>query len=185
MKLYFIRHLQTEWNKRGVLQGSNDVSILPPSPQDEIQIEENKQYLLKKESTFNTVLTSSLQRTQQTARCYGYTNLTVEPLLNELIFGEFEGRLKDELVHTIGEQWYEDPSEIILGEPISNLAFRIQSFLEKYKHKKQLLVFAHGSWMRALISYAQSGNLKDMNKIVIINNQLVELNYTYSCTELS
>jgi probable phosphoglycerate mutase len=185
MKLYIIRHLQTEWNKKSVLQGSHDLSILPPTSEEMLEIEQNKKWLIKQKNNFDLVFTSSLQRTQQTAAYYGFTHVVIEPLLNELNFGEYEGRSRDELITAVGESWFEDPREIILGEPISNLEFRIQSFLEKYKHYKQLLIFAHGSWTRALISFVQFGNLKQMNQTIVKNNQLVELTYNDSQSEVS
>jgi broad specificity phosphatase PhoE len=178
MKLYIIRHLETEWNKSGILQGSRDLSILPPSNQVMLEIEHNKTWLNKQEKTFSLVLASTLQRTQQTAACYGFNQLTVEPLLNELNFGPYEGLPKNELITTHADAWFEDPSDIVLGEPISNLASRIHSFLEKYQHHQQLLIFSHGAWTRALISLLESGTLKQMNKIVLKNNQLVELTYS-------
>lgn len=179
MKLYVIRHIKTEWNKNSLLQGTYDLSILPPSSEDALEIERRKKWL-KEANQFDLVLASSLKRTQQTAACYGFFSFVVEPLLNELNFGEYEGRPSKELIAAFGNLWFDDPRGIILGESISNLECRIKSFLEKYKNNKRILIFAHGCWMRALISYVRSGNLKELNKLTIKNNQLVELVYDNS-----
>ena len=49
------------------------------------------------------ILASTLKRTQQTAQMYGM-NVVIEPLLDELDFGEFEGRPKEELTQGIREK---------------------------------------------------------------------------------
>lgn len=175
MKLYIIRHLQTEWNKKGVLQGSHDLSILPLSPEDVQLIAERQKLLQDKAGKFDLILTSGQQRTQQTAQQYGFFNYSVEPLLNELNFGEFEGRPRDDLIAACGNAWFEDPRELVLGESIRQLESRIQFFLEKYQACEQLLVFAHGSWTRAMMSFVEVGSLKNMNKVAVVNNQLIEL----------
>ena len=51
---------------------------------------------------FDLILASTLKRTQQTAQMYGM-NVVIEPLLDELDFGEFEGRPKEELIRELGE----------------------------------------------------------------------------------
>ena len=53
----------------------------------------------------------------------------------------------------MGIKWIENPKELVLGESINNLEERIVTFLTKYKKLTNVLVFGHGSWIRALISY--------------------------------
>ncbi len=176
MKLIVIRHLQTEWNQRKVLQGSHDIDILPISDSLKTQIETQRSQIEAKKEPVDLVVTSALKRTQQTARAYGYDKFTVEPLINELNFGPFEGRSRDDLIEHCGEAWFEDPGSIVLGEPMQSLEKRIKLFLEKYQAYRQVLVFAHGSWARALTSILSCGSVKNMNKVVVENNQLLELN---------
>lgn len=168
MQITFIRHLPTEWNKNGKLQGKRDIEIMPISNELEKGIRHNQQYL-KKISPFDIVLTSGLKRTQQTAEVYGYKGET-ERFLDELDFGAFEGRSKEELLQEYGTQWLEDPKSIVLGESVSALEERISSFIKQYKHFSNVLVFGHGSWIRAMISYSLYKHINHMNKVTVENN---------------
>ncbi|MEH7387219.1 phosphoglycerate mutase family protein [Bacillus sp. JJ1521] len=170
MELTLIRHLPTEWNVKGVLQGSRDIPILEVSNANKEEIEKNKPMLKQQ---YSLILTSALTRTQQTARAYGYENYEIEPLLDELHFGEFEGKEKTLLIETYKNKWFANPREIVLGERIVDLETRILAFLEKYKDYESILVFGHGSWIRACLSYHGFGNVNKMNQLEIKNNQLI------------
>lgn len=176
MELYIIRHLQTEWNQRGVLQGSNDIDILPVSNEQQIEIAQTNQEL-NAIGNFDSIIVSELKRTHQTAKQYGYSEFSVESLINELNFGIYEGQPKERMISELGPSWYDDPRNLVLGEPIVGLAKRVELFLQKYEQSHRLLVFAHGSWTRAMISFVTIGSLKNMNKVTVENNQLVKLNY--------
>ncbi|WP_449536632.1 histidine phosphatase family protein [Ferdinandcohnia sp. Marseille-Q9671] len=171
MELTLIRHLPTEWNRRGVLQGSRDIPILEPCEADIEDIEKNKTHLEKK-GPFSIVVTSSLIRTQQTAHAYGYEQYQIEPLLNELHFGEFEGKEKKRLIESHKEVWYTNPRMIVLGEKVVDLEKRMLLFLQTYSEYDSVLVFGHGSWMRACMSHLEFGTINKMNQIEIKNNQL-------------
>ncbi|MDV2887937.1 histidine phosphatase family protein, partial [Alkalihalophilus pseudofirmus] len=82
-------------------------------------INEN-QRILHSLSPFDLVLASTLIRTQQTAQHYRFYPET-ERLLDELDFGPFEGRPKEELLEILGDQWLENPKELVLGESIRHL----------------------------------------------------------------
>jgi broad specificity phosphatase PhoE len=173
MQITFIRHLPTDWNNKTWLQGRKDIEISPLTKDFEKQIAVNQQ-ILKKLSPFNVVLASTLMRTHQTAALYGYQSET-ECLLDELDFGPFEGQPKKKLMETYGDKWIENPQELILGESLLNLENRIVLFLEKYKEYDNVLVFGHGAWIRAMLSYHDYGDINHMNKVTVANNQCVTL----------
>lgn len=170
MELTLIRHLPTEWNVKGVLQGSQDIPILEVSNADKEEIEKNKTRL---KQHYSLILTSALTRTQQTARAYGYEHYEIEPLLDELHFGEFEGKEKTLLIEIHKKKWYTNPRDIVLGEKIVDLETRVLAFVEKYKDYESVLVFGHGSWIRACLSYIRFSNVNKMNQFEIKNNQLL------------
>lgn len=174
MKLYLIRHLQTPWNKEGKLQGSQDISILVPSKEDLIEIEQNIHLL--EGVFFEQTLTSELVRTQETAACYGIDSFQIEPLLNELDFGVFEGQPKKELLDTIGDDWYNKLTQVTLGEDLKGFEMRMQEFIQKY-HDKTVLVFAHGATIRALKALHTFGHIDTMNQLNVANNELVILDF--------
>lgn len=175
MQVNVIRHLPTEWNEKGKLQGRRDIPIGPVTRELQRQIAKNER-ILHKLGPFQTVLASTLQRTIQTAGHYGYRPV-IEPLLDELDFGPFEGMQKTVLYETFGEKWFDHPKQLHLGESLNDLEHRIELFLEKYKNQKNMLIFGHGAWTRALISYHQTGDINGMNKISVENNECITLKF--------
>ncbi|MEH7381885.1 phosphoglycerate mutase family protein [Bacillus sp. JJ1533] len=172
MELTLIRHLPTEWNLKGILQGSHDIPIIEITKTTKEEIKRNK---LRLKQHYSLTLASSLIRTQQTASAYGYKHFTIEPLLNELHFGDFEGKEKKQLIEAHKNKWFTNPREIVLGEKIANLEMRVRTFLQKYKDYESLLVFGHGSWIRACLSYSKFGNINEMNQIEMKNNQMLTI----------
>lgn len=182
MQIIIIRHLPTEWNKSSLLQGSKDIPIEKDAIsayQDSIKANLER---IKQEEPFDAVLVSSLCRTKQTARAYGFRNPVIEPLMDELNFGRFEARPKRELVSFHGDKWVNDPRDLVLGESLIEFENRIIAFLNKWKNHERLLLFGHGSWMRALISIQQHGTLSYMNQFEIANNELKEIELFLSPT---
>jgi broad specificity phosphatase PhoE len=170
-----VRHLPTAWNRISRLQGRQDTDVLELDEVSAAAIQGNQESL-KQAGPFDAILASSLKRTQQTAALYGFTDFTVEPLLDELDFGRYEGRERYLLAQELPE-WATDPRKLVLGEPILSLEARICSFVTKYGHLSNILVFGHGSWFRGLLSVAQYGDVRDMNAVQIENNELVVVKF--------
>jgi broad specificity phosphatase PhoE len=173
MQITVIRHLPTVWNKKTWLQGRQDIELSQVSEELLNGIEDN-QKVLQRLVPFDLVLASTLRRTHQTATLYGY-KYEIEALLDELDFGPFEGVPKQKLIEKYGEAWFENPRELVLGESIKNLEKRIVAFLDKYQNYTNILLFGHGSWIRAMISYAQYGDINQMNKMDVDNNACITL----------
>lgn len=173
MHIALIRHLPTYWNKKTWLQGRRDIEISEVSEKFRNEISHNQQ-LLKAIEPFDLVLVSTLKRTHQTAEQYGYVAKT-EGLLDELDFGPYEGKPKEELFRSYGDKWVENPKELILGESVTSLEKRIVQFIKKYEQKDKILVFGHGSWIRAMVSYYQYGHINNMNKMTVGNNECIIL----------
>ncbi len=174
MKLLVIRHLPTQYNNSGLLQGRLDIDIEPPNQQQLLRITEN-QKKIREFGSVDRVLCSSLNRTAQTALAYGYADRACirEPLLNELDFGCYEGQPRQEMWNALGEAWWQSPECLVLGEPIRALQQRITELLEKYAQEERLLLFSHGAWTRALLSYSQTGDIRDMNRMTVNNNDIL------------
>jgi broad specificity phosphatase PhoE len=174
MQLVLIRHLPTTWNEKGVLQGKRDIPLLPLTQKYKQEIDQNN-IEIDKLQPFDLVLTSSLVRTQQTAFYYGHNQIKIEPLLDELDFGEFEGKKKQLLIEKFQHQWHSNPTNIVLGESLREFEQRIFLFLKKYNHLSKILVFGHGSWIRALLSINHSGSIQTMNQMEVRNNDIITI----------
>jgi broad specificity phosphatase PhoE len=174
VKLIAIRHLMTPWNKRLELQGARDISIISP-PDEDAQALVRTQKIFLKNINFDSVYVSPLKRTQETAQYYGYSDFVVDPCLQELNFGKYEGKSKSHIIEDYGRQWVEAPCEIVLGEPMLALQQRVVDFVLKQDDASTILVFGHGNWIRALMSLVEVGNVNNMNKIHLENSQLITL----------
>lgn len=175
MQITLIRHLPTEWNEKTWLQGRQNIDVLPITDEIQHEIAMNQQ-TLNSLLPFDLILASALNRTQQTAEMYGM-NVVTEPILDELDFGTFEGRPKEEMIKELGESWLEKPRELTLGESIVHLEDRIVDFIKKYEGYDNILVFGHGSWIRAFISLVQNGHINKMNRIHVPNNKCITLTF--------
>ncbi|MEW8988084.1 MAG: phosphoglycerate mutase family protein [Bacillus sp. (in: firmicutes)] len=175
MHITLIRHLPTKWNKDNKLQGRKDIEITEVSEDFQKKIEANK-LLLKAFAPFDIVLASTLKRTHQTAKLYGYVPET-EGLLDELDFGPFEGVSKEKLMTVHNGKWIDSPRELVLGESLVDFEKRVISFLDKYQDYTNLLIFGHGSWIRAIVSYHHYGDINKMNKMIVENNQCITLRF--------
>ena len=175
MQIVIVRHLPTPWNQKNILQGKRDLDICPPSREMLRKIKQNKQFIKQREP-FDHILASTLKRTLQTAVLYG-CEPEREPLLDEFDFGPYEGKPKRLLLKKHKDDWFHHPLKITFGEGIPALQKRISSFLEKYSSASSLLLFSHGTWTRALLSYCRCGHLNNMNKFSIKNNDCIALEY--------
>ena len=91
MKLVCSRHFPTQWNKQGLLQGRHDLDILPLDENCRQAIRHN-QSLLREHGLFDLTCVSSLKRTRQTASPYDIQSIVIEPLLDEIDFGIYQGQ---------------------------------------------------------------------------------------------
>jgi broad specificity phosphatase PhoE len=176
MKILALRHLPTALNRQSVLQGRLDAAILTLDEEMQQQIQANLRFIAQHEP-IDIVLTSSLRRTQQTCQAYGYDRFQTESLLDELDFGRYEGQPKALLEEELGVAWFSDPMSLVLGESLESLSQRVMRFLGKYASYPTVLIFAHGAWLRALLSIYECGTLTQMNKLVISNNSLHLIDY--------
>jgi len=175
MKLIAIRHLPTVFNHNGILQGTINNPIVSITKEVNELILANKKVINSQK--FDCVITSEYTRTHQTAKVYGYNDFIIEPLTNELNFGEFEGSSKKIFLERYSHEWMNDIYKIPLGESINDFEIRIKNFLKKYKSKKNLLLFSHGAFLRALYAIIRYNDINMMNKTTFQNNQLIKLNY--------
>ena len=162
MKLYLIRHGETDWNIVKRLQGATDI---PLNENGEALARETAEGL--KEIPFDMVFTSPLKRAYRTAEIVKGNReipLIIEERIREICFGDYEGLVSKSEGYSIPDpdfkffftktDCYKTPPN---GEPIESLLERTNEFLEELKKRKDLkdktiLVSTHGAAVRALLS---------------------------------
>lgn len=168
-----VRHLPTEWNLAGILQGRRNPTIRPPDKAMMAMSLETRTSL-EERGPFGTVVASPLTRARETASWYGFPDHEVEPLLTELDFGLYEGRPKAELLRDHGDSWSHNPGALTLGEPVRFLGQRVRAFVDTYRARgcQDILLFGHGAWIRAMLSIEKTGDICKMNQFEIAVNSL-------------
>ncbi len=182
-RLFIARHGETDYNINGLLQGRGI-----NAPLNEIgrnQAERLAGYL--KNYPTDKLISSSLERSFQTAQFVQQLNgLQIEqnPDLDEMHFGDFEGKPFSEVDHEIkrlDEAWRSgDVSLKIPGgespmETFERADSAVRSYIEKIK-QGTLTIVIHGRLIRILLSEWLGFGLKNMHKIEHNNggvNQLV------------
>ena len=156
MRIYIVRHGETEANKQGYVQGWTDVPL-----------NENGRILAEltgrgmKDIRFDHCFSSPLTRAKETAEILlresgNSVPVSFDDRIKEMNFGSFEGiSVRDEQV----AQFLKDPVvdfKIPGGESIQEVMKRTQEFLKELIAKdddKTYLVSTHGCALRAMLNF--------------------------------
>lgn len=165
-KLYIVRHGKTSWNEKGLLQGSNDISL------NEEGIKQAQELASKLDlSKIDVCISSPLIRAKQTAEILVGNKLEIiyDDLLKERGFGNYEGKkINFEL---IGKHWDYGLNDSSNGiESIKDCLDRAKIFLDKIKKEypnKNILIVSHGGFIKALhfnlIGYGENTDFLTFN----------------------
>lgn len=160
MKVYLVRHGQTDWNLKGLRQGQHDIP-LNDSGREQARIIQDK----LSDIDFDICFASPLKRAAETAEiiCNKKCKIVFDDRLKERGFGKTEGMPNDSF--DMKDDWhfgavFEDKDY----ETIEQLFERAQSFLADLKKvkAKNVLIVSHGSFAKAL-HYSIVGYDKNTN----------------------
>ena len=158
MKLFLIRHGQTEWNRLGKYQGQADIAL----SEDGLRQAE----LLAKAfpaETLNVIYTSDLKRALMTAECLErryHCPIYPDAGLRELNFGDWEGLTYEE----IATRWPQEvenlfgaPEKLQIpnGETFAALQARAMKKLRAIRMEnegKEVAVVAHGAIAKTILT---------------------------------
>ena len=162
MKIYLLRHGETDWNIEGRLQGRMDI---PMNESGKEQIKTIGQFLKDSGFCVDRIISSPLLRAKQTTEIISKAidfegNISFDELLLERSFGKLEGVLwtpeidLDDTMHGI--------------ESVEILCQRGQEVLSKYIDEKDVLIIAHGAIIKAIVAALTNGKVPyEDNRIFI------------------
>ena len=169
MELYLIRHGETVWNAKGLLQGKHDIELNEKG----ISAAENYGKQIA-DIYFDKIYSSPLKRAYKTAcliRGEKNTLIETDERLRELSFGNCEGtdfniwRDKSCPYHCFFDNpaLYEPPEN---GETLAHLCERtknfIQEVIEPQLHSAQrLMIVAHGALNASIMTYLENNTLEN------------------------
>jgi uncharacterized phosphatase len=172
MKIYLIRHGETDWNLQGRFQGREDI---PLNENGRLQAQRCGQVLQGEH--FEAIITSPLSRAKKTAEIIagniGVENIIVEPKITERDFSKVSGMTpkEREAFYASGE---EDDKE-----PWDQLCNRMMSSIKKYVDEftpKNILIVSHGASINSVISILTQGEL-GTRKTILKNTCINIINY--------
>lgn len=186
-KIYLIRHGQTDFNLRNIVQGSGVDTDLNERGRSQAQAF----FDTYKDIPFDKVYTSSLKRSQQSVKGFLDKGLPTEALsgLNEICWGTKEGHKvtpdEDEYYHYMLKQWQLGNTSLRIenGESPDDVVVRMKPAVDhmmSHENEKTILVCMHGRAIRILLCYLLNYPLKSMDMFEHENLCLYLLNYTGS-----
>jgi broad specificity phosphatase PhoE len=146
MKLWLIRHGETEWSLSGAHTSRTDIPLTERGKERAAKI---RDYLAQRK--FSLVLTSPLKRARETCRIAGYADVAqIEENLREWDYGIFEGRTTAD-IRRDQPDWSIWDSPVPEGEPVEHVAARAQNVIDRaLQAGGDVALFAHAHILRIL-----------------------------------
>ncbi|RUR30659.1 histidine phosphatase family protein [Vreelandella nanhaiensis] len=159
VELVVVRHGITAWNLERRYQGQHDIPLLFPDAEEGLLA--LKDALISER--FDAIYSSDLKRCQQTLEWIQAAKPGMphhlEPRLRELNFGEYEGKVYDELKDLPHYRaWVDSVGELQIpgGESAAQLRTRLEAWLSdmaidaRKQGYRKILVITHGGVIREL-----------------------------------
>lgn len=180
MKLYIIRHAETEYNKKGIIQGSEVDSDI----NDVGESQANSFYEYYKDINFDKIYVSDLKRTFQTIKRFTENGSSYEKLkeFNEISWGVNQGKSDDledyaKLINT----WLAGnlDNKFEEGESPNEMSLRLVKGFNKVLDDDHdtVLLCIHGRALRILLSKIIDNDLTKMDKYIHSNTGLYILEF--------
>lgn len=186
-KVYIVRHGQTDFNLKNIVQGSGvDTDLNKTGREQAVQFFE-----AYKDVPFDKVYTSVLKRTTQSVSHFIDRGIQHEmlPGLNEISWGKKEGHRvtpeEDEYYHFMLQQWQLGNTNLRIdgGESPEEVVVRMKPAMDHIMSRtkeKTILICMHGRAIRILLCYLLNYPLRSMDMFDHTNLCLYVLNFTGS-----
>ena len=182
--IYIIRHGETDYNRRGIVQGSGvDADLNEMGRAQAMAFFQAYQHL-----PFAKIYTSALKRTHQTVEPFTELGIPYEQLsgLNEISWGVMEGRIPNTLAdgyfRNLIENWSAGNTAMTTdqGESPEDLVARQRpaiAHILAQPNESPVLIAMHGRAMRILLSWLLAKPLARMDEFEHSNLCLYKLTY--------
>ncbi|MBW8049062.1 MAG: histidine phosphatase family protein [Cytophagales bacterium] len=183
-KIYIIRHGETDYNKKGIVQGSGVDAPLNEKGHEQARLF----FETYKHVPFDRVYTSTLYRSVQTVQDFANFGINSEKHdgLKEIDWGDKEGTKitaeDDQYYQKITSEWKNGNLEMKIegGESPLEVQERQKSVLELIKSRKDeknILICMHGRAMRIFLCLLLKHDLRKMDDFMHQNLSLYLLDY--------
>ncbi len=175
MKLYLIRHGQTDWNVAGKIQGSTDIPLNDMGRRQAACLARGME-----KRPVEKVFTSTLSRAYETGLAIGKSqNVPVERLegLEEVGYGVWEGMTMEEIQEKYPKElelWYNSPVDVAPPEGESQVQVydRCGRALETIlaQARGDVAIVSHGATVVFLLEYLLRDTRRDEDEDIIVGN---------------
>lgn len=177
-KIYLIRHGETEFNKKGIVQGSAINSSLNDTGREQAQAF----YQAYKYIPFQAIYTSALNRSIESVQGFIESDIPhfIRPGLNEISWGDMDGKVATTTEHNqykeLIERWKNGDIEYKMrgGESPVDVQKRQEPVIEEIIQSSfdTILVCMHGRAIRILLSAITGRDLRYMDEFEHANLSL-------------
>lgn len=194
MKIYLIRHGETDQNRKYCLQGHSDIELNEYGRKLARKTKEGLE-----DVDFNLIFTSPLKRAKETAQIIRGEReipLIEEKRLMEIGFGDYEGLCSKEDNYTIPDKdflfFFKKPECYVTppgGESLTEVMERTGAFFEELIHnpeyeEKTILISTHGCALKAILANVRNTPLADFWGVGVHKNcavTLLEVHHGRAC----
>lgn len=150
MKLYIVRHGETDWNKNRMMQGNTDIPLNEKGISQATEVSK-----LLENQKIDICYSSPLTRAYETATIISnHAEIIIDSRLEERELGEFEGKSCD--LYDSNYYWNRKINSSSHGvEAPNDLIARVRSFYDDIKNNHDnddlnILIVTHGAIVRSL-----------------------------------
>lgn len=175
MRLYLIRHGQTDWNVAKKIQGSTDIPLNDMGKKQAGCLARGMEY-----RPVTKVYTSRLKRAYETGCAIAESQkVAVEkiPGLEEVGYGVWEGLTIEEIAEQYPkelEQWYSSPVDVAPpgGESQTEIYERGKKAIDRImaEAKGDVAIVSHGAMVVFLLEYLLQGSRGEDEEDIIVGN---------------
>lgn len=182
MKLYLIRHGQTDWNIEGKIQGNYDIELNDTGIK---QAEEMSTKVLEENYKIKKVYSSKQRRALKTAEILSENiNVTCIPVegLEEMNLGKWQGLSWEEVKEKYPEEYavwysnrrYTEPPE---GESYESMLKRVFNVIRKIINENidNVAIVTHSAVIMCIQCYITNTPFEQMTKFKAGNTSIVEI----------
>lgn len=144
-KLYLIRHGQTEWNQTGQHTSYTDLSLTKEGQNQARYLQDRLDKVSIKKA-----ISSPMKRAKETAALAGFSDPTIDELLVEWNYGDYEGKTTPEIKETLPD-WNIFTHGAKGGESIKDVEERANRWIADLElGEENIVIFSHGHFLRVL-----------------------------------
>lgn len=154
IRIYFVRHGETDYNKNELLTGKTDVDI-----NDLGKVQAGVVAEKLKNEKIEIIYCSPLKRARHTAEIINKNHkrqLNIENRLIERDYGEFTGKERKLIDREVSWNYFLDATSFPTIESVQSIFSRVHEFLDEIKESqkdKTVLIVAHSGVGRAIDCY--------------------------------